>query len=334
MQELHVGPRQLALGAPRVGRMRRTPPSATGAELRARLAADGYVYLPALFPRGAVLAAQECMTEQMGDVLLEGEERSLLPDAQPKIPWKTGWLQETAEVMRVVEGPELFGTFEKIFDEPAQTFDYKWFRTVGPGGSSAFHFDGIYMNRAGTADQMETGEEIGARQHTVWVPWSDVPIGESGLCVIEGSHNLPGFAGLRENMGKIDINYTDIRGGFQFTDPLEVLAYDSGSRLLTEDFSAGDVVIFGMYTLHGSSINRSSAPGKLRLSCDIRFQPKSDTVDKRHTADGRICRGIDEKNRHPGPHRSMKDALDAWGLARDPIEMPELAGAAARVPKL
>ena len=115
------------------------------------------------------------------------------------------------------------------------------FRSVGPGSSSPFHFDGIYMNRLGTADQMEPGEEIGGRQHTVWVPWSDVPIGESGLCVIEGSHNLPGFAGLRDTLGKVDVNYTDISGGFHFTDPLEVLAYDSGSRLLTEDFSAGDV---------------------------------------------------------------------------------------------
>lgn len=163
----------------------------------------------------------------------------------------------------------------------------------------------------GTADQEFAGEEIGKRQHTVWVPWSDVPIGESGLVVVEGSHRLPGFAELRDTMGKVDVNYTDITG-FQFTDPLEVLAYDEGARLVTEDFSAGDVVIFGMYMLHGSSVNRSASPPKVRLSCDIRFQPKADPVDKRHTADGRICRGIDEGNRHPGPHRPLHEALKEW----------------------
>lgn len=148
--ELVVGPRRLVfddtVAQPRLGRMRRTEPSASGEELRQRLADDGYVYLPQLFPREAVLAAQERMTEQMSEFLLQGAgERTLIPDAKVRIPWQTGWLQEQQEVMRVVEGEELFDMFERLFDEPASTFDYKWFRAVGPGGSSAFHFDGIYM---------------------------------------------------------------------------------------------------------------------------------------------------------------------------------------------
>eukprot|EP01043_Picozoa_sp_COSAG02_P038932 COSAG02_NODE_3039_length_7496_cov_89.964715_7_plen_313_part_00 len=244
--------------------------SASGEELRQRLAEDGYVYLPQIFPREAVLAAQERMTEQMSDFLLPGGgERTLSPDAKVRVPWQTGWLQEQPEVMRVVEGEELFDMFARLFDEPASTFDYKWFRAVGPGGSSAFHFDGIYMkcalssslsivcitpsfpapdpcgkpllccrlcSRAGAPEQEFEGTEIGERQHTVWVPWSDVPIGESGIVVVEGSHRLPGFAGLRDTLGKVDVNYTEITGGFQFSDPAEVLAYDPAARLVTEDF--------------------------------------------------------------------------------------------------
>ena len=148
--ELYVGRRRLVfddvVAQPRLGRMRRTDPSASGEELRQRLAEDGYVYLPQLFPREAVIAALDRITEPMSDFLLTGgEERTLSPDAKVRIPWKTGWLQEQQEVMRVVEGKELFDTFERVFDEPASTFDYKWFRAVGPGGSSTFHFDGIYM---------------------------------------------------------------------------------------------------------------------------------------------------------------------------------------------
>lgn len=179
--------------------------------------------------------------------------------------------------------------------------------------------------------------------------------------MVEGSHRLPGFAGLRDTLGKVDVNYTEITGGFQFSDPAEVLAYDPAARLVTEDFrgprslfrrsshshshshslalalcsdtqnfcttAAGDVVVFGMFMLHGSSINcsgSSASPPKLRLSCDIRFQPAADPVDKRHTADGRICRGIDERNRHPGPHKSMREALEEWGLVREPVELDEL----------
>ena len=92
--------------------------------MKQRDVADGYVYIPALFPRDAVLvrhfraspvcfprisvcvwslrssslvfstqAAQERMTERMADIVLEGDRLMLLPDAQPKILWKTGWLQ-------------------------------------------------------------------------------------------------------------------------------------------------------------------------------------------------------------------------------------------------
>ena len=333
--ELIIGERTVPLTVGgRIGRMRRTSPDASGEELRTRMAEDGYVYLPGLFRREDVLAAQRPMTQAMveaGIVNPDGEERELLDDATGGVPWQTGWLQEQPEVMRVVEGQELHGAFERLFEEPAKTFDYKWFRSVPPGGSSQFHFDGIYMNRAGTPDQLEAGQEIGHRQHTVWVPWSDVPIGESGLCVVEGSHSLPGFHGLRETMGRIDVNYTEINGGFAFADPLEVLAYDDKARILTEDFQAGDVVILTMFTLHGSTVNTSSQPRRLRLSCDIRFQPQADAVDKRHTSDGRICRGIDEKNRHPGPHRSMREALEAWGLVREPIALESLTHADAKL---
>jgi hypothetical protein len=327
-----VGGRELPLGSdPRVGRLRRTDPRTTPvADIRARLEQDGYVFLPRLLPPHAVLAAQQRMTECMAQ--LEGDEafldtdaggRALLPGRTPTKPWQTGWLQEQPEVMAVVEGPELFGFFEQLFDEPAATFDYKWFRNVGRGGSSAFHFDGVYMCRDGQPDDRRVGALIGQRQHTVWVPWHDVPIGESGLCVVEGSHRLPGFATLREKLGGLDVNYTEV-SGFSLADPLQVLAFDPAARLLTDDYEAGDVVLFGMYMLHGSSENRSE---RVRLSCDIRFQPRSDPVDKRHTADGQICRGIDERNRYPGPKIPLAEALVAWGCAPELITVDGMVGA-------
>jgi ectoine hydroxylase-related dioxygenase (phytanoyl-CoA dioxygenase family) len=54
------------------------------------------------------------------------------------------------------------------------------------------------------------------------------------------------------------------------------------TRLLSSDFQAGDVLIFSMFTLHGSLENNSPA-GQVRLSCDVRYQPAADpAVDGRY----------------------------------------------------
>ncbi len=43
-------------------------------------------------------------------------------------------------------------------------------------------------------------------------------------------------------------------------------------------FSAGDILIFTMRTIHMSSINLTN---KLRLSCDTRWQPSNEPIDPR-----------------------------------------------------
>ena len=47
------------------------------------------------------------------------------------------------------------------------------------------------------------------------------------------------------------------------------------SRVLTTDFGAGDVVIFGMFMLHGS-LDNVSPINRVRLSCDVRYQLASE----------------------------------------------------------
>ena len=59
------------------------------------------------------------------------------------------------------------------------------------------------------------------------------------------------------------------------------LARQRETRLLTADFRPGDLAVFGMHTLHGSLDNRSRA-GRVRVSCDIRFQPAADPLDDRY----------------------------------------------------
>ena len=57
-----------------------------------------------------------------------------------------------------------------------------------------------------------------------------------------------------------------------------------GTRLLTRDFEPGDLALFGMYTAHGS-LDNHSAIGRVRLSCDVRWQPVSMPADERYFGD-------------------------------------------------
>ena len=45
----------------------------------------------------------------------------------------------------------------------------------------------------------------------------------------------------------------------------------------------GDVILFGMHTMHASTTNLTS---RFRLSCDVRFQPASEPADNRWVAGG------------------------------------------------
>ena len=54
-----------------------------------------------------------------------------------------------------------------------------------------------------------------------------------------------------------------------------------GTRLLTADFKAGDVLVFGMYLAHGS-LDHHDESGMVRVSCDVRWQPTRLPIDERY----------------------------------------------------
>ena len=119
------------------------------------------------------------------------------------------------------------------------------------------------------------------RLTTAWIPWHDIDLRTGGVAVVEGSHSLTGFERVRCTYGEQEVH------GMLSSDPHECLSWDSSSRWLTSDYRAGDVLVFTMDLLHGSCTNRNNADAPLRLSSDIRFQPRSDPVDNRNSAHGR-----------------------------------------------
>lgn len=86
--------------------------------------------------------------------------------------------------------------------------------------------------------------------YTMWTPLGDLPIEQGTLAVCLGSHN---FKKIRETYGKIDVDRDQIQGWFS-QNPLEIVD-TFGGQWATTSFSAGDVVIFGMYFMHGSTDN-------------------------------------------------------------------------------
>ena len=79
------------------------------------------------------------------------------------------------------------------------------------------------------------------------------------------------------------------------------------TRLLTTDFGPGDLVVFDMFTQHGTLDNLSTI-GRVRLSCDVRWQPAMHPLDPRYLGDdppGTTGAGYGELN-------GAKPLTEAW----------------------
>jgi ectoine hydroxylase-related dioxygenase (phytanoyl-CoA dioxygenase family) len=125
--------------------------------------------------------------------------------------------------------------------------------------------------------------------------------------LLEGSHRLDSIS---TSYGQKDVDaYCSNRpdaeewasgakrwGGWLARDPV-LLRERLGGRWLTTEFSAGDLLTFGMFTIHASLDNRSHC---IRLSSDSRYQLAGEPADERWVGEspvghtqagkrGRIC---------------------------------------------
>ena len=275
--------------------------------LRRRMADDGYLLIRGLQDRDTVLNARRAVVEYMAERHqfapgTDPMDMVIDPSADRKDVQLMGNREISHEprVRALLESEAIFGFFERYFDEPARTFDYKWMRGVTTGQSTGSHYDVVYMGR-GTVDQL----------FTVWTPLGDVPIESGPLTICGGSHNLDSFAKVRATYGGSDVDRDLISGWFS-EDPME-LVEKFGGRWLTSGFEAGDVLIFTMFTMHSSV---SNATDRFRLSTDTRFQPASAPVDERWVGENPIAHyRWKEGEGDTGPFMtSMKDARAKWDL--------------------
>jgi ectoine hydroxylase-related dioxygenase (phytanoyl-CoA dioxygenase family) len=255
------------------GEMRQT--SVTGkspAQLSRRLATDGYLYLPRVLAAGPAESAARAVRSWLG---AEGASSRELENL--------GFIQSSClrrDVAKTIETladhEQLRKIAEGLLSGPTLKLDRTIVRAMPSGSATRPHCDTVYMSRGSK------------RALTFWVPITPTDRCSGSLMVLEKSHQLRNRAFRQYLKTDRDRNGTWRRlkmrhghvfiGGDSFsTDPVAT-ARQTRLKWLTSSFEPGDLVIFGLNTLHASLDNTKDEP---RLSVDIRFQPMDEKADKR-----------------------------------------------------
>jgi hypothetical protein len=261
--------------------------------LRARMAEDGYLYLPGYLDRDLVLEARRVLCHQLAErglldprrpveeAVVRPAEEGGLADRLGDMGSRNALVRANGPLMRLLYGGRMLAFYERFLGGPVRHFDYTWLRVVRPGGATAAHYDIVFMGRGTT------------NLYTAWTPLGDIDLQLGGLMVLEGSHRIEE---LRHGYGRTDVDtYCENRfdGAWLAPDgtrnrPEAASGYISrdhpglqerlGGRWLTAEYRAGDLLTFTMYTAHASIDNRTD---RWRLSTDSRYQLASEPVDGR-----------------------------------------------------
>lgn len=287
-----IGGKPIPADAAHFGELRRSDDALTDGEtLRERLETDGYLYLPGALLREQVIAARhECVSRLAA-------QGAFAPNTDPmearaaigkNYYFNESLAEDNAPLFEVIYGQRMLDIFRCLFDCEVRHFDYTWLRAVSPGNGTTPHCDSVYMNR-GTD-----------RLVTAWTPLGDVPVSEGGLVVLENSHrererkladylraDVDTFCENGPNADKIrggkmgwehyDGSLTEWNGSLH-NDAAKSQQVLGGRWLTSPEFRMGDVLLFGMATLHGSLDNTGDY---IRLSSDTRYQPAHLPIDER-----------------------------------------------------
>ncbi|WP_306256862.1 phytanoyl-CoA dioxygenase family protein [Pararhizobium sp. IMCC21322] len=241
-------------------------------DLSAQLEQDGYLLLRAVHDPDAVSAARNEVLNRLAEVdeiaqparagIASGRSTRAEQHDDLGAFWRS--VSEGQALRKVINGSRISSVMERLFGEPSAHFSFAWLRAMPAGRASPLHIDHPYMNRG--SDRLVTS----------WTPIGAVAQDEGPLYIIEGSHKWPE---LRDRFEGLDVDRDSSRPGHMSDHPADMAA-EHGTRLLTTAFAPGDCLVFGMFTAHASFDNNTST-GKVRISCDTRFQPAADAMDER-----------------------------------------------------
>ncbi len=282
-----------------------------GPALRRRLVEDGYLYLPGYLEREMVLAARRRELQMFLELgyldpdspLMDGVVHEKYRGVAAN-PYGEPELQNSARhnlpLQKLLYGGAMMDFYRQLFDEDVRPFDFTWHRAKTDSQDSAAqpHCDIVFMGRGSH------------RLCTSWTPLGDIPTEMGGLIVLEGSCHLEH---VKSTYGTIDVDHyctnyddaTEIEAGDKVwqdwvnNGSYNVNAFETrkelGGRWLTTDYAAGDLLVFGMFTMHSSMDNHTD---RFRLSTDTRYQPASDPIDQRWIGENPIKHGPEGKIGH------------------------------------
>lgn len=259
-------------------------------ELHRRMKEDGYLFLPGQLHREEVLEARHEICRRLSEAGVLDPDRAIddailgsnrpnaaMPDVSKNNPY-------LAKVL--YDGP-MIAFWRYFLGGAVRHFDYTWFRTISPGYGTQCHCDIVYMGR-GTSDL-----------YTAWTPIGDISLDLGGLMILEGSNN---HDRLRNSYGKMDVDaYCSNRqgpaglDGWQKThgwlgrDPNQIRRSLGGRWLTCDEYRAGDVLVFSVYTVHAGLDNQTA--NRLRLSSDSRYQLASEPADPRWVGENPVGHG-------------------------------------------
>lgn len=270
-------------------------------ELQRRMADDGYLLLRGVVDQTDILAARAEVFARLADVgeiqqppldgLSTGTSRRRESVSNLDDFWRSVNLGEA--LRRVSHGIQTTALMTTILGEPARPHDFMFLRPGPVGRSTHLHYDLPFFARGSK------------RVFTVWLALGDIPVEDGPLAVLEGSNR---FADLIDPIREIDYN-SAMSPQVQMTGDTIEFAQQRSTRLLTTDFQAGDAVIFDMVTMHGT-LDNHSPQSRVRLSCDVRWQPAADPIDPRYVGEnppGTTGAGYGELN-------GAKPLTDDWHI--------------------
>jgi len=256
------------------------PPTSLGAlvesgqddDLHTNLENQGYLLIRNVIAPELVAVAKNFICQQLAAVdeiefkdsqpVVTGRSRRSELHPEPGSFWRQ--ISEATPLRQCVHSKPLYSVFSELFGETVRPFDFVWLRAFSPGRASPLHIDHPYMNRGTT------------RVLSCWIPLMNVSPTGGGLFIVEKSNQLQS---LRDEFEDLDVDLDKERPGYIGVHALE-FAQRYSRRLLTTRFRAGDVLIFDLFTAH-ASFDNNDPRGRVRLSCDTRWQPSMEPMDER-----------------------------------------------------
>ena len=247
--------------------------NATDEKLRQSLNDNGYLFLRNVIEKNDITKARNDIFEKLKNVdeledpftegIWSGRSRRDELHKDRGVYWED--VSNTESLRKITNGNNLKSVFSRIFGISSIGFDFIFLRAVSGGKFTHMHCDAGFFTR-------KTQKVL-----TCWLVFTDITIDKGPLFIIEGSHK---FSDIKTKYKGFDVDIHKHMKATIDTNPI-TFAQERNTKILTTQFNPGDALIFGMYTVHGTFENYANDK-KIRLTCDIRFQPHNELKDPRY----------------------------------------------------